>query len=125
VCNSAIATLAFVTAPVSLLCSEVVESAANLAPAMMGETMQGLSASVDTFSIRQPLGVCAGICPFNFPAMIPLWMFPIAVTTGNTYVMKPSEKTPGATMLLCELAKEAGLPDGVLNIIHGGVDCVN
>eukprot|EP00466_Bigelowiella_natans_P021329 jgi/Bigna1/51352/estExt_Genewise1.C_1570008 len=104
---------------------EVVESAANVAPAMMGETMENLASSVDTYSIRQPLGVCAGICPFNFPAMIPLWMFPIAVTTGNTYVLKPSEKTPGATMLLAELAKEAGLPDGVLNIIHGSVDCVN
>mmetsp|Transcript_16839 Transcript_16839/g.30185 ORF Transcript_16839/g.30185 Transcript_16839/m.30185 type:complete len:518 (-) Transcript_16839:292-1845(-) len=104
---------------------EVVESAANLAPAMMGETMDSLSDGVDTYSLRQPLGVCAGICPFNFPAMIPLWMFPIAVTCGNTYVMKPSEKTPGATMLLAKLAKEAGLPDGVLNIIHGGVDCVN
>mmetsp|Transcript_26327 Transcript_26327/g.36702 ORF Transcript_26327/g.36702 Transcript_26327/m.36702 type:complete len:523 (-) Transcript_26327:216-1784(-) len=104
---------------------EVVESAANLAHAMMGETVEGLAAGVDTYSIRQPLGVTAGICPFNFPAMIPLWMFPIACTTGNTYVLKPSEKTPGASMLLCELAKEAGLPDGVLNVIHGSVDCVN
>mmetsp|Transcript_24351 Transcript_24351/g.36537 ORF Transcript_24351/g.36537 Transcript_24351/m.36537 type:complete len:513 (+) Transcript_24351:54-1592(+) len=104
---------------------EVVESSCFIAPSMMGETVEGLAQSVDTYSFRQPLGVCAGICPFNFPAMIPLWMFPVAVTCGNTYVLKPSEKTPGATMLLAKLAKEAGLPDGVLNIIHGATDCVN
>lgn len=104
---------------------EVVEASCHLAPAMMGETLESLANSVDTYSYRQPLGVTAGICPFNFPAMIPLWMFPVAVTCGNTYVMKPSEKTPGTTMILARLAKEAGLPDGVLNIIHGGVDCVN
>ena len=74
---------------------------------------------MDTYSYKLPLGVCAGITPFNFPAMIPLWMFPLAVTTGNTYVLKPSERVPLTTMLLAELTKEAGLPDGVLNIIHG------
>lgn len=92
---------------------------------MMGETVENVSAGIDTYSIRQPLGVCAGICPFNFPAMIPLWMFPLAVTTGNTFVMKPSEKDPGCAMLLAELAMEAGLPKGVLNVVHGTHDIVN
>jgi acyl-CoA reductase-like NAD-dependent aldehyde dehydrogenase len=80
---------------------------------------------MDTYSYKLPLGVCAGITPFNFPAMIPLWMFPVAITAGNTFVMKPSEKDPGAPMMLAELAKEAGVPDGVLNIIHGAHDAVN
>eukprot|EP00475_Leptophrys_vorax_P010552 TRINITY_DN17124_c0_g1_i4.p1 TRINITY_DN17124_c0_g1~~TRINITY_DN17124_c0_g1_i4.p1 ORF type:complete len:380 (-),score=114.12 TRINITY_DN17124_c0_g1_i4:34-1173(-) len=91
----------------------------------MGETVENVSRNIDTYSYKQPLGVVAGICPFNFPAMIPLWMFPIACTAGNTFVMKPSEKTPGATMMLAEMAKEAGLPDGVLNVVHGAVDTVN
>ena len=92
---------------------------------MLGETLDGVSRDIDTYSIRQPLGVCAGICPFNFPAMIPLWMFPLAIATGNTYVLKPSERTPGAAMILARLAKEAGVPDGVLNIVHGSEECVN
>src|SRR5690606_35134389 len=75
--------------------------------------------------LLQPLGVCAGITPFNFPAMIPLWMFPIAIATGNTFVLKPSEQDPMLTMRLVELALEAGIPPGVLNVIHGGVDAVN
>ena len=87
--------------------------------------MENVSNGIDTYSIRQPLGVCAGVCPFNFPAMIPLWMFPMAVTTGNTFILKPSEKDPGAAMLLAELAAEAGLPPGVLNIVHGVHDVVN
>jgi malonate-semialdehyde dehydrogenase (acetylating)/methylmalonate-semialdehyde dehydrogenase len=86
---------------------------------MMGETLENVSKNVDTYSYRQPLGVCAGITPFNFPAMIPLWMFPLATVCGNTYVLKPSERNPGASMLLAKLWKEAGFPDGVLNIIHG------
>ena len=68
------------------------------------------------YFLRQPLGVTAGICPFNFPAMIPLWMFPVATVCGNTMILKPSEKDPGATMILAKLAKEAGLPDGVLQV---------
>jgi len=80
---------------------------------------------VDCYSVRQPLGVCAGICPFNFPAMIPLWMFPVAITTGNTFVMKPSERVPLTAMRIAELAKEAGVPDGVVNVIHGGHEAVN
>jgi len=103
---------------------EVVETATNVAPAMMGETVESLAANVDTYSYRQPLGVCAGICPFNFPAMIPLWMFPIALATGNTYVLKPSERTPGAAMMLAQLALEAGVPKGVLNVVHGAKDVV-
>eukprot|EP00887_Chlorella_sp_A99_P004270 scaffold15.g4270.t1 len=87
-----------------------------------GDVFRGLG--IDTYSIRQPLGVTAGICPFNFPAMIPLWMFPMATAAGNTMVLKPSEKDPGATMMLAELAQEAGLPKGVLNIVHGTQDTV-
>ena len=104
---------------------QVVEQACGMANQQMGEYLENVSTGIDTYSIRQPLGVCAGICPFNFPAMIPLWMFPMAVTTGNTYVLKPSEKDPGAAMLLAELALEAGLPPGVLNIVHGTHDVVN
>ncbi|VDP32769.1 unnamed protein product, partial [Heligmosomoides polygyrus] len=84
-----------------------------------------VSRDMDTFSWRVPLGVTAGICPFNFPAMIPLWMFPLALATGNTMVLKPSEQDPGACMMLVELAKEAGIPDGCVNVIHGQHDAVN
>ncbi|XP_010933526.1 methylmalonate-semialdehyde dehydrogenase [acylating], mitochondrial [Elaeis guineensis] len=104
---------------------EVVEHACGMATLQMGEFVSNVSTGIDTYSIREPLGVCAGICPFNFPAMIPLWMFPLAVTCGNTFILKPSEKDPGAAMMLAELALEAGLPDGVLNIVHGTNDVVN
>ncbi|KAF5207976.1 Methylmalonate-semialdehyde dehydrogenase [acylating] protein [Thalictrum thalictroides] len=104
---------------------EVVEHACGMGTLQMGEFVSNVSSGIDTYSIREPLGVCAGICPFNFPAMIPLWMFPIAVTCGNTFVLKPSEKDPGASMILAELAMEAGLPKGVLNIVHGTNDIVN
>ena len=80
----------------------------------MGETLGGVAKNVDIVSFLQPLGVVAGICPFNFPAMIPLWMFPLAISCGNTFVLKPSERDPGAAMLLAELAMEAGLPPGVV-----------
>lgn len=103
---------------------EVVEYASRISADLMGETVENLSNHIDTYSYRQPLGVCAGVAPFNFPAMIPLWMFPMGIACGNTYVLKPSERTPGATMILARLAKEAGVPDGVLNIIHGGADAV-
>ncbi|KAK9942949.1 hypothetical protein M0R45_008589 [Rubus argutus] len=104
---------------------EVVEHACGTATLQMGEYVSNVSNGIDTYSIREPLGVCAGICPFNFPAMIPLWMFPIAVACGNTFILKPSEKDPGASVLLAELAMEAGLPNGVLNIVHGTNDIVN
>ncbi|KAL8136593.1 hypothetical protein V2J09_002594 [Rumex salicifolius] len=104
---------------------EVVEHASGMATLQMGEFASNVSNGIDSYSIREPLGVCAGICPFNFPAMIPLWMFPVAVTCGNTFVLKPSEKDPGASIMLAELAMEAGLPKGVLNIVHGTNDVVN
>ena len=105
---------------------EVVEFACGLAPALMGSHLENVaSGGVDCYSVKQPLGVVAGICPFNFPAMIPLWMFPIAVTAGNTFVLKPSERDPSAAVMLAELALEAGLPRGVLNVVHGGHETVN
>ncbi|KAF1765614.1 hypothetical protein GCK72_005567 [Caenorhabditis remanei] len=104
---------------------QVVEHACSVPSLMMGETLPNVSRDMDTHSYRIPLGVTAGICPFNFPAMIPLWMFPIALATGNTMVIKPSEQDPGAAQLLVELAKEAGVPDGCVNIIHGQHSAVN
>ena len=104
---------------------EVVEHAASIGNLQLGELANNVANGVDTYTILQPLGVCAGITPFNFPAMIPLWMFPMAIATGNTFVLKPSEQDPMVTMRLCELAMEAGIPAGVLNVIHGGEDAVN
>ncbi|MFV3414980.1 CoA-acylating methylmalonate-semialdehyde dehydrogenase [Pseudomonas nitroreducens] len=104
---------------------EVVEHAAAIGNLQMGELANNVAGGVDTFTILQPIGVCAGITPFNFPAMIPLWMFPMAIATGNTFVLKPSEQDPMVTMRLVELAHDAGVPPGVLNVIHGGPDVVN
>ena len=104
---------------------EVVEHAAGIGNLQLGELANNVANGVDTYTVMQPLGVCAGITPFNFPAMIPLWMFPMAIATGNTFVLKPSEQDPMVTMRLCELALEAGVPPGVLNVIHGGEDVVN
>ena len=104
---------------------EVVEHAAGIGNLQLGELANNVAGGVDTFTILQPIGVCAGITPFNFPAMIPLWMFPMAIATGNTFVLKPSEQDPMVTMRLVELAHEAGVPPGVLNVIHGGPDVVN
>eukprot|EP01132_Coremiostelium_polycephalum_P000608 gene608-756_t len=104
---------------------EVVEHSCNVASLLMGETVENVSKNIDIYSYNQPLGVCAGITPFNFPAMIPLWMFPLAIACGNTYVLKPSERVPSASMYLVKLAQEAGVPDGVLNVIHGAKDAVN
>ncbi len=104
---------------------EVVEHAANIGTLQMGELANNVASGVDTYTLLQPIGVCAGITPFNFPAMIPLWMFPMAIACGNTFVLKPSEQDPLVTMRLVELAQEAGIPKGVLNVIHGGVDAVN
>ena len=103
----------------------MVEYAAGIGTLQLGELANNVANGVDTFTLLQPLGVCAGITPFNFPAMIPLWMFPMAIATGNTFVLKPSEQDPMVTMRLCELAMEAGIPAGVLNVIHGGEDVVN
>ncbi|KAI8582454.1 hypothetical protein K450DRAFT_297821 [Umbelopsis ramanniana AG] len=103
---------------------QVVEQACSLTSLLMGEKLT-VAKDMETYTFREPLGVTAGICPFNFPAMIPLWMFPLALATGNTMVLKPSERDPGATMLLAQLAAEAGVPKGVLNVVHGSVDTVN
>lgn len=99
--------------------SEVVEHACSITSLMLGETLPSITKDMDTHTYRLPLGVCAGIAPFNFPAMIPLWMFPVAMVCGNTYLMKPSERVPGCTMLLAKMLQDAGAPDGTLNIIHG------
>ncbi len=104
---------------------EVVEHASAIGNLQLGELANNVASGVDTYTVLQPLGVCAGITPFNFPAMIPLWMFPMAIATGNTFVLKPSEQDPMVTMRLCELALEAGVPPGVLNVIHGGEMAVN
>ena len=104
---------------------EVVEHAAGIGTLTMGEYVENVAGGLDTYSIRQPIGVCAGITPFNFPAMIPLWMFPMAIVCGNTFVMKPSEQDPMTPMVLAELALEAGVPPGVLNIVHGGKESVD
>lgn len=84
----------------------------------MGESLQNIAKDMDCVSYKLPLGVTAGICPFNFPAMIPLWMFPLALITGNTSVIKPSERDPGATMMLMELLNEVGCPPGVVNVCY-------
>ena len=104
---------------------EVVEHAAGIGNLQLGELANNVAGGVDTYTVLQPLGVCAGITPFNFPAMIPLWMFPMAIATGNTFLLKPSEQDPMVTMRLVELALEAGIPPGVLNVVHGGETVVN
>src|SRR6202451_4430730 len=104
---------------------EVVEHACSIGSLQLGEFAENVAGGVDTYTTRQPIGVCAGITPFNFPAMIPLWMFPMAIVCGNTFVLKPSEQDPLTPMLLAELALAAGVPPGVLNIIHGGKRAVD
>lgn len=98
---------------------EVAEFACGIPHLLKGAFSENVSTRVDSYSIRQPLGVCAGITPFNFPAMVPMWMFPVAIACGNTFVLKPSEKDPSASILLAELWAEAGLPEGVFNVVHG------
>ena len=98
---------------------EVVEQAANICSSMMGETVENVATNIDGYSYIQPLGVCAGITPFNFPAMIPLWMFPMAIACGNTFILKPSEQVPLTAMKLAELFEQAGAPKGVLQVVHG------
>lgn len=103
---------------------QVVEHCCTVTSALLGENLQNIAKDMDTFSYRTPLGVTAGITPFNFPAMIPLWMFPTALVCGNTMVLKPSERDPGATMFLMELLNEAGAPPGTVNVIHGQNEAV-
>ncbi|WP_438465368.1 CoA-acylating methylmalonate-semialdehyde dehydrogenase [Marinomonas sp. PE14-40] len=104
---------------------EVVEQACNIAALSMGETVENVARKIDCYSYTQPLGVCLGITPFNFPAMIPLWMFPMAIACGNAFVLKPSEQDPLTPMRLAELFVEAGAPEGLLQIVHGTKDVVN
>ena len=104
---------------------EVVEFACGIPHLMKGGFSEGVSSGVDVYSIRQPLGVVGIISPFNFPAMVPMWFFPIAIAAGNTVVVKPSEKDPSAIMLIAEMWKQAGLPDGVFNVVHGDKEAVD
>ncbi len=104
---------------------EVVEFACNIAHLLKGEYSEQVSTGVDTYTMRQPLGVVAGITPFNFPAMVPMWMYPLAIACGNTFILKPSEKDPSASQLAAELFAEAGLPEGVFNVVHGDKEAVD
>jgi len=104
---------------------EVIEFACGIADLAKGEYSENVSTEVDSYSIRQPLGVVAGITPFNFPAMVPMWMYPIAIACGNTFVLKPSERDPSAAMLCAKLFADAGLPPGVFNVVHGDKVCVD
>ncbi len=104
---------------------EVVEHAANIPSLLMGETVENVARKIDSYSYTQPLGVCAGITPFNFPAMIPLWMFPLAIACGNTFILKPSEQDPLTPTRLVELFEEAGAPKGVLQVLHGNKEQVD
>jgi malonate-semialdehyde dehydrogenase (acetylating) / methylmalonate-semialdehyde dehydrogenase len=103
---------------------EVVDFACGIPHLLKGGFSENVSTGVDAYSIRQPVGVVAGITPFNFPAMVPMWMFPIALACGNTFVLKPSEKDPSASLLLAELLAEAGLPEGAFNVVHGAKEAV-
>jgi malonate-semialdehyde dehydrogenase (acetylating)/methylmalonate-semialdehyde dehydrogenase len=104
---------------------ENIEYACGAPTLLFGDTLENVARGVDCETINQPLGVCVGITPFNFPAMVPLWMFPLAIVCGNTFVLKPSEKVPLTALILAELLEQAGLPGGVLNIVHGGREAVD
>ncbi|HXV74027.1 MAG TPA: aldehyde dehydrogenase family protein, partial [Sphingomonadales bacterium] len=104
---------------------EVIEFAIGIPHLMKGEFSDNVSTGIDMYSMRKPLGVCAGITPFNFPAMVPMWMFVVAIACGNTFVLKPSEKDPSVPLRLAELFVEAGLPKGVLNIVNGDKEAVD
>jgi malonate-semialdehyde dehydrogenase (acetylating)/methylmalonate-semialdehyde dehydrogenase len=104
---------------------EVVEFATGIPHLLKGEFSDNVGSDVDSFSLRQPVGVCAGITPFNFPAMVPMWMFPVAIACGNTFILKPSERDPTLSLRMAELLKDAGLPDGVFNVVHGDKEVVD
>src|SRR5690242_2989037 len=104
---------------------EVIEYACGIPQALKGEYTQGAGTGIDVYSMRQPLGIGAGITPFNFPAMIPMWMFGMAIACGNAFILKPSERDPSVPVRLAELMKEAGLPDGILNVVHGDKEMVD
>ncbi|HEX6573215.1 MAG TPA: CoA-acylating methylmalonate-semialdehyde dehydrogenase [Steroidobacteraceae bacterium] len=105
--------------------TEVVEFACGIPQMLKGEFSESVGTGVDSWSQRQPVGVCAGVTPFNFPAMVPMWMFPVAIACGNTFVLKPSEKDPSCPMRLAQLLQEAGLPDGVFNVVNGDREAVD
>jgi malonate-semialdehyde dehydrogenase (acetylating)/methylmalonate-semialdehyde dehydrogenase len=104
---------------------EVIEFACGIPHALKGEHTQGAGPGIDVYSMRQPLGIVAGITPFNFPAMIPMWMFGVAIACGNAFILKPSERDPSVPVRLAELMKEAGLPDGILQVVHGDKEMVD
>ena len=104
---------------------EVVEYATGITESLKGDHSANVGTNVDSYNLRQPLGVCAGITPFNFPAMVPMWMYPVSIACGNTFILKPSEKDPSCPMRLAELAIEAGLPVGVLNVVNGDKEAVD
>ena len=104
---------------------EMVEFACGVPSLLMGESLENIARGIDCDTVRQPLGVCAGITPFNFPCMVPLWMYPVALVCGNTFVLKPSEKVPLTAIKVAGLLEKAGLPKGVLNLVHGGRECVD
>jgi malonate-semialdehyde dehydrogenase (acetylating)/methylmalonate-semialdehyde dehydrogenase len=104
---------------------EMVEFACGIPSLLTGETIENIARGIDCEAIRQPLGVCVGITPFNFPAMVPLWMYPVALVCGNTFVLKPSEKVPLTAIAIARLLEQAGIPKGVFNIVHGGRECVD
>src|ERR1051325_10590914 len=104
---------------------EVVEFACGIPHLLKGEYTEQVGRGIDSWSVRQPLGVCAGITPFNFPAMVPMWMFPMALATGNTFILKPSERDPSAGIRIAELLTEAGLPPGVFNVVTGDKEAVD
>ncbi len=104
---------------------EVADFACGIPHLLKGGYSEGVSTGVDVYSIRQPVGVVAGITPFNFPAMVPMWMFPVAIACGNAFILKPSERDPSASMLLAELWQRAGLPDGVFSVVHGDKEAVD
>jgi malonate-semialdehyde dehydrogenase (acetylating) / methylmalonate-semialdehyde dehydrogenase len=104
---------------------EMVEFACGIPSLLMGQSLANIAGNVDCETMRHPVGVCAGITPFNFPAMVPLWMFPVAIVCGNTFILKPSEKVPLTAVRMGELLGESGLPEGVFNIVHGGKECVD
>jgi len=104
---------------------EVIEFATGIPHLVKGEFSENVGTDVDSYSLRQPVGVCAGITPFNFPAMVPLWMYPVAIACGNTFVLKPSERDPTLSIRMAELLQEAGLPDGVFNVVHGDKEAVD
>ena len=104
---------------------EVVEFACGIPQLLKGEFSENVGTNVDSWAIRQPLGVCAGITPFNFPAMVPMWMFPVALACGNSFVLKPSERDPSAALFMADLLKQAGVPDGVFNVVNGDKEAVD